>query len=149
MSYLLTPLKSKSEIDAVIRNSPNQVVVLRFGYETDKVCLQQDDILSKCERELSKMAKIFIINVDDVPVYVNYFDITIVPSTLFFFNQQHIKIDFGTQDNTKFIGAFHNKQDCIDLVEVVYRGASRGKFIVVSPIDRERVPKYDLLYRDI
>lgn len=41
------------------------------------------------------MARIFIVDVDKVPVYTKYFDITLIPSTVFFFNAQHIKVDWG------------------------------------------------------
>ncbi|CAH0516771.1 unnamed protein product [Peronospora belbahrii] len=106
-SFLLEQLSSKSAVDEAIRSTKNRVLVIRFGRASDISCMQQDNILARCERELSKM---------------------------------HIKVDYGTPDNTKFIGAFRTKQDFIDLVEVIYRGAKRGKSIVNCPIQKSHIP---------
>ncbi|GBN48262.1 Thioredoxin-like protein 4B [Araneus ventricosus] len=147
MSFL-RHLKSKEEVDEVIRNVEERVLVIRFGQENEIGCMQTDDIMSRTEALLSEMATICIVNISDVPQYVDYFDITHIPATVFFFNGEHIKINSGMADNTKFIGPFQTKQDFIDLVEVVFRGAMRGKYIVSSPIDRRRMAHYELLYKD-
>ncbi|KUF99228.1 hypothetical protein AM588_10011318 [Phytophthora nicotianae] len=130
-SFLLEQLSTKVAVDDAIRGTKDRVLVLRFGRASDTVCLQQDDIVGK-----------------QVPIYCQYFDITLIPATIFFVNGQHMKVDYGTPDHTKFIGAFRTKQDFIDLVEVIYRGAKHGKSIVNCPIEKSHIPHYDLLYKD-
>ncbi|CAN1269778.1 Thioredoxin-like protein 4B [Linum perenne] len=121
MSYLLPNLTKKKEIDSIIRDTIDKVLVLRFGRASDCTCLQLDDILAKSAREVSKFATVAVVDMDsdDVQVYVKYFDISLVPSTVFFFNAHHMKMDSGTADHTKWVGAFHTKQDFIDVVEVL------------------------------
>lgn len=53
--------------------------------------------LYKSVREVSKFATVALVDIDseDVQVYVKYFDITLVPSTIFFFNAHHMKMDSG------------------------------------------------------
>lgn len=142
-------LTNKSEVDEAIKSTEDVVLVLRFGRDDDNVCMQLDHILSKAVDELGKMAKIFCVDVDNVPVYTRYFDITLIPATIFFFNAQHMKVDWGTPDHTKFIGTFKTKQDFIDVVEVIFRGAMKGKVVVRSPLDSSRIQKYELIYKDI
>ncbi|GAV70671.1 DIM1 domain-containing protein [Cephalotus follicularis] len=151
MSYLLTTLRKKKEIDSIIRDTIDKVLVLRFGRATESACLQLDDILAKSVREVSRFATVALVDMEegDVQVYVKYFDITFVPSTVFFFNAHHMKMDSGTADHTKWVGAFHIKQDFIDVVEAIYRGAMKGKLIVHCPLPPDRIPKYQLLYKDM
>ncbi|XP_057550268.1 uncharacterized protein LOC130828341 isoform X2 [Amaranthus tricolor] len=151
MSYVVETLTKKTEVDSIIRDTLDKVLVLRFGRSSDHVCLQLDDILAKSARDVSKFASIAMVDIDseDVQVYVKYFDITLIPSTIFFFNAHHIKMDSGTADHTKWIGAFYKKQDFIDVVEAIFRGAMKGKLIVTCPLPPERVPKFQLLYKDV
>ena len=122
MSYVLPQLKTKKGVDEAIKGSEDKVVVLRFGREQDAVCLQLDDIvrplllklistnsllhmlptnaqLAKNQHLVSRMAELFIVEVDSVPVYTQYFDIALVPATIFFFNGQHMKVDWGCVSN--------------------------------------------------
>eukprot|EP00270_Netrium_digitus_P014791 TRINITY_DN5101_c0_g1_i2.p1 TRINITY_DN5101_c0_g1~~TRINITY_DN5101_c0_g1_i2.p1 ORF type:complete len:171 (+),score=11.55 TRINITY_DN5101_c0_g1_i2:54-515(+) len=146
----LQTLSSKVEIDSIIRGTIDKVVLLRFGRTTDPVCMQLDEILAKSAHDVSRFARVALVDVDaqDVQIYVQYFDISLIPATVFFFNAEHMKMDAGTPDHTKWIGSFSTKQEFIDVVEVIYRAAMRGKFIATCPLPRERIPRYQLLYHD-
>eukprot|EP00552_Chaetoceros_brevis_P004483 CAMPEP_0197738862 /NCGR_PEP_ID=MMETSP1435-20131217/16937_1 /TAXON_ID=426625 /ORGANISM="Chaetoceros brevis, Strain CCMP164" /LENGTH=47 /DNA_ID= /DNA_START= /DNA_END= /DNA_ORIENTATION= len=44
-------------------------------------------------------------------------------------------VDVGTGNNNKIDWALADKQELIDIIEVVYRGARKGKGLVVAPKD--------------
>ena len=48
------------------------------------------------------MADIYIVDADSVPVYTQYFDITLIPATVFFFNGQHMKVDWRSDPRDFF-----------------------------------------------
>ncbi|VCX31500.1 unnamed protein product [Gulo gulo] len=139
MSFLLPKLTSKKEVDQAIQSTAEKVLVLRFGRDEDPVCLQLDDILSKTSSDLSKMAAIYLVDVDRTPVYTHYFDISYIPSTVFFFNGQHMKVDYGCfpseprlQEEVATDGA--QKEGCWGLwCPSLVKGESHHHFCVLSP----------------
>lgn len=52
MAYVLPRLSTKSEVDSAIKATVDKVLVLRFGRETDAVCLQLDEIVSALDHSL-------------------------------------------------------------------------------------------------
>ncbi|KAL8539116.1 hypothetical protein ACS0TY_000924 [Phlomoides rotata] len=151
MEYLLPTIRKKSEVDSLIRDTLDKVLVLRFGLSTDAVCLHLDDIIYRSARDVSRFATVALVDVEseEIQVYLKYFDITFVPSTVFFFNAHHMKMDSGSADHTKWVGTYQSKQDFIDIVEAIYRGAMKGKLIVNCPLPPEKIPKFQLLYKDV
>uniref|UniRef100_A0A1D1Z252 Thioredoxin-like protein 4B n=1 Tax=Anthurium amnicola TaxID=1678845 RepID=A0A1D1Z252_9ARAE len=150
-SFLLPTLTKKREVDSFIRDTLEKVLVLRFGRPSQPESAHLDDILYKSSRDVSRFAAIALVDADaeEVQVYIKYFDITVLPSTLFFFNAHHMKMDSGSADHTKWVGSFYAKQDFIDVVEVIFRGAMKGKLIVTCPLPPERIPRFQLLYKDV
>jgi len=61
---------------------------------------------------------------------------------MFFFRNKHIMIDLGTGNNNKINWAIEDKQEMIDIVETVYRGARKGRGLVVSPKDYSTKYRY-------
>lgn len=61
---------------------------------------------------------------------------------MFFFRNRHIMIDTGTGNNNKINWYINDKQDIIDIIETVYRGASKGKGLVIAPKDYSTKYKY-------
>jgi hypothetical protein len=52
---------------------------------------------------------------------------------MFFFRNKHIQCDFGTGNNNKLNWVLEDKQELIDIIETIYRGAKKGRGLVVSP----------------
>jgi U5 snRNP protein, DIM1 family len=51
------------------------------------------------------------------------------------FSCRHMMCDFGTGNNNKLNWVLEDKQELIDIVEAIYRGAKKGRGLVVSPKD--------------
>ena len=58
------------------------------------------------------------------------------------FRNKHIMIDLGTGNNNKINWAMEDKQEMIDIIETVYRGARKGRGLVVSPKDYSTKYRY-------
>ncbi|CAA6670300.1 unnamed protein product [Spirodela intermedia] len=152
MSNILLPtLTRKREVDTIIRDTLDKVLILRFGRASERECVHLDEILYKSCRDVSKFATIALVDADaeEIQVYIKYFDITMLPSTVFFFNAHHMKMNSGSADHTKWVGSFHTKQDFIDVAEVIFRGAMKGKLIVSCPLPPERIPRFQLLFKGL
>ncbi|KAK7826940.1 thioredoxin-like protein 4b [Quercus suber] len=100
----------RQEEDAIIRDTIDNVL--------DFSCSALAALQIPSASNLMTFVALVDIDFDEIQVYVKYFDITFIPSTVFFFNAHHMKMDSGTADHTKWVGAFHKKQDFIDVVEV-------------------------------
>lgn len=64
------------------------------------------------------------------------------PAFGLFSRNKHIMIDLGTGNNNKINWPMEDKQEMIDIVETVYRGARKGRGLVVSPKDYSTKYRY-------
>jgi len=63
-------------------------------------------------------------------------------TTMFFYRNKHIMVDLGTGNNNKINWAMPDKQEMIDIIEVAYRGARKGRGLVVAPKDYSTKYRY-------
>ena len=71
---------------------------------------------------------------------IDYANVSLIelydPTTImFFFRNKHMMCDFGTGNNNKLNWVLEDKQELIDIIETIYRGAKKGRGLVVSPKD--------------
>lgn len=63
-------------------------------------------------------------------------------TVMFFFRNRHMMIDLGTGNNNKINWPLRDEQEMIDIIETVYRGARKGRGLVMSPKDYSTKYKY-------
>ena len=84
---------------------------------------------------LSGFCVIYVCDIDQVPDFNSMYELYDRTTVMFFFRNKHIMIDLGTGNNNKINWALEDKQELIDIIETVYRGAKKGRGLVVSPKD--------------
>ena len=132
------------------------------------MCMKMDEVLYNIAEKVKNFAVIYLVDITEVPdfnkMYISivlffgpisqiliFFNITIIlfryelydPCTvMFFFRNKHIMIDLGTGNNNKINWTLEDKQEMIDIIETVYRGARKGRGLVVSPKDYSTKYRY-------
>mmetsp|Transcript_29584 Transcript_29584/g.52829 ORF Transcript_29584/g.52829 Transcript_29584/m.52829 type:complete len:143 (-) Transcript_29584:18-446(-) len=142
MSYMLPHLDNGWEVDQAILSEANRVVIIRFGHDYDPSCMQMDELLFSVAYDVKNFAVIYLVDISEVPDFNGMYELYDPCSVMFFFRNKHIMVDFGTGNNNKLNFPLYDRQELIDVVEVVYRAASKGKGLAVSPKDYSTRHKY-------
>lgn len=142
MSYMLPHLESGWAVDQAILSEEDRVVIIRFGQDEDKTCMVMDETLYSIADLVKNFAVIYLVDITEVPDFNMMYELYDPCTVMFFFRNKHIMIDLGTGDNNKINWAIEDKQELIDLIEIVYRGARKGRGLVVAPKDYSSRHKY-------
>mmetsp|Transcript_1615 Transcript_1615/g.4071 ORF Transcript_1615/g.4071 Transcript_1615/m.4071 type:complete len:143 (+) Transcript_1615:237-665(+) len=142
MSYMLPHLDSGYAVDQAILSEEERVVVLRFGHDWDPACMKMDETLFHTADKIKNFAVTYLVDITEVPDFNTMYELYDPSTVMFFFRNKHIMIDLGTGNNNKINWPMTDKQEFIDIVETVYRGAKKGRGLVVSPKDYSTKYKY-------
>jgi DIM1 family U5 snRNP protein len=142
MSYMLPHLHSGWAVDQAILAEEDRLVIIRFGHDYDPQCMQMDEVLFNCAELLKNFCVIYLVDIKEVPDFNTMYELYDPVSVMFFYRNKHMQIDLGTGNNNKINFPITNKQEFIDIVETVYRGAKKGRGLVVSPKDYSTKYRY-------
>ena len=129
-------------MDQAIVNEEDRVVVIRFGRDDDTTCMIQDEVLASIAEKVKNFAVIYLVDLDEVPDFISMYELYDACTSMFFYRNKHIMVDLGTGDNNKINWALTDKQELIDIIEIVYRGGRKGRGLVVSPKDYSTKYRY-------
>ena len=142
MSYLLPHLYSGWEVDQAILMEEERVVIMRFGHDYDPLCMQMDEVLYSLAYDVKNFARIYLVDISEVPDFNAMYELYDPCTVVFFYRNKHMLVDLGTGNNNKLNFLISEKQELIDIIEMVYRGAHKGKGLVVSPKDYSTKHRY-------
>ncbi|VDM66770.1 unnamed protein product [Strongylus vulgaris] len=123
------------EVDQAILAEEDRVVVVRFGHDWDPTCMRMDETLFKIAPKVKNFSVIYLVDITKVPDFNKMYELYDPCTVMFFFRNKHIMVDLGTGNNNKINWPITDGQELIDIIETVYRGARKGRGLVVSPKD--------------
>ena len=95
--------------------------------------MRQDEVLYRIADRVKNFAVIYVCDLDQVPDFKQMYELYDPMTLMFFFRNKHMMCDFGTGNNNKLNWVLEDKQELIDILETIYRGAKKGRGLVVSP----------------
>lgn len=142
MAYLLPHLESTEAVNRALSEEQERVVVIRWGTDSDSTCMIMDETLFKIAELVKNFAVIYLVDNTRVKGFNENYQLTDPCTVMFFFRDKHIMVDMGTGNNNKITFPITDSQDFIDIIEVVYRGARKGRGLVNAPRDYSTKLKY-------
>ena len=139
---MLPHLDNGWEVDQAIINEGEKLVVIRFGHDWDPQCMQMDEVMLKGAAKLRNYVVMYVVDITKVPDFNTMYELYDPCTLMFFYRNKHMMIDLGTGNNNKINWPLKNKQELIDVCEVIYKGARKGKGLVVAPKDYSTKYKY-------
>ncbi|KAG7664379.1 DIB1 [[Candida] subhashii] len=144
-SVFLPHLNTGWHVDQAILSEDDRLVIIRFGREEQPDCMIIDEILFSISERIKNFGVIYLCNLDKVPDFNQMYELDQDPTEpytlMFFYRNKHMMCDFGTGNNNKLNFMIYDKQELIDIIETIYRGAKKGKGLVVSPKDYSTLRK--------
>ena len=134
-SVVIPHLITGWHVDQAIMSEEDRLVVIRFGRDWDPDCMRQDEVLYKIADRVKNFAVIYVCDLDQVPDFKQMYELYDTVTMMFFFRNKHMMCDFGTGNNNKLNWVLEDKQELIDIIETIYKGAKKGRGLVVSPKD--------------
>ncbi|TVY13678.1 Thioredoxin-like protein 4A [Lachnellula arida] len=132
-SVVLPHLVTGWHVDQAIMSEEERLVIIRFGRDWDPDCMRQDEVLYRIADRVKNFAVIYVCDLDQVPDFKQMYELYDPVTLMFFFRNKHMMCDFGTGNNNKLNWVLDDKQELIDIIETIYRGAKKGRGLVVSP----------------
>lgn len=134
-SVVIPHLITGWHVDQAILSEDERLVIIRFGRDHDPDCMRQDEVLYKVAEKVKNFAVIYVCDLDQVPDFKQMYELYDPVTLMFFFRNKHMMCDFGTGNNNKLNWVLEDKQELIDIIETIYKGAKKGRGLVVSPKD--------------
>lgn len=142
MSYMLQHLHSGWAVDQAVVTEEERLVCIRFGRDHDPDCMKMDELLYKIAEDVKNFCVIYVVDITEVPDYNNMYELYDAVTVMFFYRNKHMMIDLGTGNNNKINWPMNNKKELIDIIETIYRGARKGRGLVISPKDYSTKYRY-------
>lgn len=108
-----------------ILTEEERVVVIRFGHDWDKTCTAMDEVLFSLAEDVKNFAVVYLVDISEVPEFNTMYELYDPCTVMFFYRNKHIMIDLGTGNNNKINWCIDDRQEVIDIIETVYRGAKK------------------------
>lgn len=134
-SIFLPHLKTGWHVDQAILSEDERLVIIRFGKDQNRLCMIMDELLYSVAEKVKNFAAIYLCDIEQVPDFNEMYELNDPCTIMFFWRNKHMMCDYGTGDNNKLNFLIDNKQELIDIIETIYRGATKGKGLVMSPKD--------------